>query len=135
MTNRLYDKGREGFLAGDISWRDDTIKAVLVDLALYTPNFATDQFLSDIPSGARIAISPAFATKTVTAGVANAGTITYTAPTGPVCEALAIYQDTGVVGTSRLIAYIDTATNLPVDPSGVDINVAWDTGANKIFKL
>jgi len=34
-----------------------------------------------------------------------------------------------------LIAFIDTATNLPVTPNGGDIIVAWDNGANKIFKL
>lgn len=36
---------------------------------------------------------------------------------------------------SPLIAYIDTATGLPVTPNGGDITIAWDSGANKIFKL
>jgi hypothetical protein len=34
-----------------------------------------------------------------------------------------------------LIAYIDTATGLPVTPNGGDITIAWDSGANRIFKL
>jgi hypothetical protein len=34
-----------------------------------------------------------------------------------------------------LIAFIDAATNLPVTPNGGNINIAWDTGTNKIFKL
>lgn len=135
MANALYDKGREGFLAGDIAWDSDTIKAVLVDTADYTVDLATHDNLDDIPAIARVATSPAFASKTVTAGVADAGDITFSAVTGDVCEALVIYQDTGVESTSRLIAYIDSATGLPVTPNGGDINVAWDNGANKIFKL
>jgi hypothetical protein len=54
---------------------------------------------------------------------------------GASVEAIAIYQDTGNEATSRLIAYIDTATGLPVTPNGGDINLNWDTGVNKIFKL
>jgi len=40
-----------------------------------------------------------------------------------------------VESTSRLIAWIDTGTNLPVTPNGGDITVQWDAGANRIFKL
>ena len=40
-----------------------------------------------------------------------------------------------MAGTSPLIANIDVATGLPITPSGGDIIVQWDTGANKIFKL
>ena len=35
----------------------------------------------------------------------------------------------------RVIAFIDTATGLPVTPNGGDITITWDNGANKIFKL
>ena len=48
---------------------------------------------------------------------------------------MVIYQDTGDVNTSRLIAFIDTATGLPVTPNGGDIVVEWSNGAVKIFKL
>lgn len=135
MANALYDKGREGFLDGSIDWDTNTIKVVLVDTADYIVNLATHQFLSDVPALARVATSPALTGKTVAAGVADAADVTLTAVTGDPCEALVIYQDTGVEGTSRLIAYIDTATGLPVTPNGGDITIAWDNGANKIFKL
>ena len=135
MANALYDKGRQGFLEGSIDWDTDTIKAVLIDAADYTVNLATHQYLSDIPSAARVATSAALSGKTVTNGVADANDFTFTAVSGDPSEALVIYKDTGTEGTSRLIAYIDTATGLPVTPNGGDINVAWDNGANKIFKL
>lgn len=135
MANALYDKGREAFLDGLIAWSSHNIKCVLVDTGAYTANLATDTFLSDVPALARIATSGNLASKTVTAGVADAANVTFTAVTGVSCEALVIYRDTGVVGTSRLIARIDTATGLPATPDGSDIAVAWDDGANRIFKL
>jgi phage tail sheath gpL-like len=135
MSNALYDKGREGFLAGEIDWDTDVIKAVLIDAADYTVNLADHQFLSDIPAAARVATSAALTGKTVANGVADAADLAFLAISGDPVEALVIYQDTGSESTSRLIAYIDTTTGLPVTPNGGDINVAWDNGDNKIFKL
>lgn len=136
MANALYDLGREAFLSGDITWDGDAIKTVLVDSALYTPNLATDQFLSDVPASARTATSTDLISKTVAAGVADAGDVTYSAvPIDDPQEYVVIYQDTTIATTSRLIALIDTATGLPVTPNGGDIIVQWSNGADKIFKL
>jgi predicted dehydrogenase len=132
MANTLYDKGREAFLSASISWSADTIKAVLVDTGTYTFSQA-HQFLSSL-SGT-VGTAATLGTKTVTSGVADAADVTYTAVTGASVEAIVIYKDTGVAGTSPLIAYIDTATNLPVTPNGGDISITWDNGTNKIFKL
>ena len=135
MANSLYDLGREGFLAGDIAWDSDNIKVVLVDTNDYTVNLATDNDLADIPVAARVATSTNLTAKTTTAGVADAADVVLSAVTGDVSEALVIYQDSGVETTSRLIAYIDSATGLPVTPNGTDITITWDAGADKIFKL
>lgn len=135
MANALIDKGREGFLDGSIDWDTDTIKAVLVDHAVDTPSPASDQNLSDIAVGARVATSAAFTSKTVTAGVADAADVTLPTVSGATVESVVLYKDTGTESTSRLIAFIDTATGLPVTPNGGDIILQWDNGANKIFKL
>jgi hypothetical protein len=135
MANALYDKGRESFLKGEIAIATDNIKAVLVDTGAYTVNLATHQFLSDIAAGARIATSGNFTTKTTAAGVFDADDLALAGVSGASVEAVVIYQDTGSAATSRLIAYIDTATGLPVTPNGGGINIVWDSGANKIFKL
>jgi hypothetical protein len=37
--------------------------------------------------------------------------------------------------SQRLVAWIDTGTNLPVVPNGGDVVVAWSNGASKIFAL
>lgn len=135
MANALYGLGRQAFLDGTISWSSDDIKAVLVDTALYTVNIDVDQFLSAIVAGARIATSSNLSGKTSTLGVADASDVTFTAVTGATVEAVVLYQDTGVAATSPLIAYIDTATGLPVTPGGGDIIIQWDSGPNKIYKL
>lgn len=135
MANALYDLARESFLKGEILWNTDVIKAVLVDTASYAVNLATHQFLSSIPVGMRISTSPAFSNKTTAAGVADADDIVFSAVSGAVSEAVVIYKDTGAEATSRLIAYIDTATGLPVTPNGQDIAVSWDNGTSRIFKL
>lgn len=135
MANALYDKGREKFLKGEISWNSHDIKCVLVDAADYTVNLASDEFLSSIAAGGRVATSANLGTKTTTAGVADAADITFSTVTGDPSEALVIYKDSGDPATSPLIAYIDTATGLPVTPNGGDVTVTWDSGANKIFKL
>lgn len=135
MTNALYNKGREGFLDGSIDWDTNNIKAILVDTGAYTVNLSTHDNLDDVAAGARIATSGNLASKTVTDGVADAADVTFSAVSGATVEAIILYKDTGVESTSRLIAYIDTGTGLPVTPNGGDITVQWDSGANKIFKL
>ena len=135
MANALYDKGRQAFLEGSIAWLSANIKLALMDNADYTVNLATHDFFDDVTSAGRVAISGNFASKTSTDGVADAADVTLSAVTGDSIESIVIYKDTGTESTSPLIAYIDTATNLPVTPNGGDITVQWDNGANKIFKL
>ncbi len=135
MANGLYDKGREAFLNGDIDWAADTIKVILIDTADYVVNLATHDFYNDVTVAGRVGTAQTLGTKTSTNGVADAADVTFTAVTGDPCEAIVIYKDTGTESTSALIAYIDTATGLPVTPNGGNITITWDNGANKIFKL
>lgn len=138
MANALYDLGRQSFLEGSIAWLTDSIKAVLVNISggHYAVNLATDQFLSAIASGDRIATSANLTGKTSAAGVADATDVTWAAVTnGASVGAIVLYKDTGNAATSPLIAYLDIVTGLPLTASGADITVAFDNGANKIFKL
>lgn len=110
-----------------------SVKAVLLDLADYTYSSA-HQFLSDIPVAARVAISGALGSKTYTDGTFDAADAAFTAVTGDICEALAIFIDTGNPATSRLIHYLDTGiSGIPVTPNGGDINLNWN--ASGIFDL
>lgn len=134
MANALYTKAKEAFLAGNIDLSSDTIKIALVDTALYTPNITTDQYYTAI-SPAVVGATQTFTSKTITNGVFDADNVTFTTVSGDTVEALVIYKDTGVSGTSPLIAYIDTALGLTVTPNGGDITITWDDGAYKIFSL
>jgi hypothetical protein len=135
VANTLYDKGRQRFLEGNLNWLTDTIKCILVDTGAYTANFTTHEYLSDIASSARVTSAVTLTSKDTAGGAADASDITFTSVSGPSIEAIILYKDTGTESTSPLIAFIDTATGLPITPNGGDIIVTWDNGTNKIFKL
>lgn len=135
MANTLYDFARQRFLEAQINWMTDVVKVILVDTGAYTPQTAVHQYLSDIPTSARIAGPVTMTGKATTGGAADASDVTFTAVSGTSIEAIIIYVDTGTESTSPLIAFIDTATGLPITPNGGDIIVTWDNGTNKIFKV
>jgi hypothetical protein len=137
MANALYTTFKNNILtqaATQVDFDADDIRVILVDAADYTVNLATHDFLDDVPAGARVATA-ALTGESVSGATFDANDVTFTAVTGDPSEALVIYKHTGTESTSRLIAYIDTATNLPITPNGGDITVSWDAGANKIFTL
>jgi len=133
LANYLYDKGRQAFLEGGIAWLTDNINVGLVT-ATYSASQSADQFWST-PVTNVVGTPQTLGTKTSTSGVAGAANVTFTAVSGSAVTQIIIYKNTGTNSTSPLIAHIDTATGLPVTPNGGDITIAWDTGANKIFKL
>lgn len=135
MANALYGLGRQAFLDGDIDFSLDVIQAMLVDTGLYTLSIDVDNALDDIPAAARVGTRQTLSTKTSILGVADAADVTFPAISGATVEAIVVLQSGTTEALSRLIAFIDVATGLPVTPSGGDIIVQWDNGANKIFKL
>ena len=133
MANALYPKAKEAFLNADIDMADNTIVIALIDTDEYSFN-TSHQYRSDIPNEAVIATAT-LTNKTTTNGVFDADDATFTSVTGANAEALILFQDTGNASTSRLIAFIDSATGLPILPNGGDIIVAFSGGASRIFAL
>ena len=121
MANTLYDYCRQRFLEAQINWMTDTVKVILVSTSAYTPQTAVHQYLADIPISARIAGPVTLTAKATTGGAADAADCTFTSVSGATINAIVIYKDTGTEATSPLIAYIDTATGLPITPNGGDI--------------
>lgn len=134
MANALYTKYKESMLSlnPSVDLDTDTIKVAMCTSA-YTANMSTDQYYSSV-SGV-VGTPGTLASKTITNGIFDAADLTFTAVSGSQVTQLVIYKDTGVAGSSPLIARIDTATGLPVTPNGGDITITWDSGANKIFAL
>lgn len=138
MANTLYDYCRQRFLEAQINWMTDTVKVILVSTSAYTPQTAVHQYLADIPISARIAGPVTLTAKATTGGAADAADCTFTSVSGATINAIVIYKDTGTEATSPLIAYIDTATGLPITPNGGDIIVTWDeinSGINNLISL
>ena len=134
MTAQLYDPGREGILDRTIDMTAATVKAGLVRSGTFT---ASHKFLSDLTgAGATLVSSFALTSKSYTSGILDAADDVFpTVAAGAACNAVILYNDTGTPSTSRLIGYEDSATGLPVTPTGANIPVTWDNGANKILKL
>ena len=134
MANALYALGKEKILSSAINFVSDTIKVALVKNT-YPQNLTTDDFYDDI-SAYVIGTPQTLGSKSVALGVFDAGDVTYTAVTaGDTLEGVVIYKDTGVAGTSPLLAYIDTITGFPLATNGGDITIQWDNGSYKIFSL
>ena len=71
MANTLYDFCRQRFLEAQLNWMTDTIKVILVDTGAYTPQTSVHQYLSDIPTSARIAGPITLTAKATTGGAAD----------------------------------------------------------------
>lgn len=135
MTKRFYEKGAEQVLSGNVDFVSDTIKVSLMKNA-YTPNYSADDFYDDISANVQATVT--LASKSVTGGDFDAADITFTAvAAGETCNAIVIWKDTGVAGTSPILAYIDSSdiTNFPVTTSGADVSVTWANTSSRIFSL
>lgn len=132
----VYAKYLQAALEGSVAILTDDIRLILIDVADYTVNLATHDFLDDIPSGARVAVSGALTGKTSTDGVFNHTAAVLASVVGDPSEAVVYYKHTGTESTSRLICYVDAASSgLPVTPNSGNITITPDTGANKVYKL
>lgn len=139
MANGVYTKAKEGFIGGDIDIDGGDIRAILIDVADYTVNLATHQFLSSVPGAARVGVTGALAGKTITDGVFDATDPTINAVTGDPVEAVIVYLHTGSDATARLISYHDTqpdgTTPIALTPNGGNVTIQFDSGTNRILRL
>lgn len=142
MANAVYPKAKEGFLDGSIDLDTAVIKVALVRGYTYS---SAHEFVSDVTTagGTLHATSGALSSIAVTNGVFDAADVTFTTPSSDANQhSLLVFQSSAVGGGSdvasssqRVIAWIDTGTGVPIIPSGGDITIQWDSGANKIFSL
>ena len=134
MANALYPLWKEQLLqfTTNNNLSAGTVKVALIDTGTYTYS-AAHQFYSSATAAA-VGTPQTIGSKTFTNGVFDGADVTFTAVTGNSVEALIIYIDTGVAGTSPLVAYIDTSvTGLPVTPNGGNIAITFN--ASGIFAL
>jgi hypothetical protein len=132
----VYDKAVNAAWQGGLNLLGGSLKAMLVDNTLYTASQASDQHLSDIPSGARITSGITLTSVTLTGRVLNADPITFPlVPIGNDATTVVLYIDSGSPSTSPLILLDEDAAGLPAVLNGEDVIVTPDTGARKIAAL
>lgn len=140
MANQLTDTGREGFLVASYGWKAGSVPATWVPYIVGSMGNVLNSivFLSDITSAVWRARGTYLANKTTASGIADADD-TLVAAVGSAGSATAHYivlvNETGASQTSLVAAVIDTATGLPFLPNGGDIQIVFDQGASRIFKL
>jgi hypothetical protein len=140
MANFIYDKARQKFLNGEISWASDTIKVALVNSG-YISNQNSHTSLNDIKNSSGVSsiigISNQLNGKTSIDGVASANSITLEGiESGHSIKSLIIFRE-NQNQTTDLIAFIDTASGIDggLMTTGNNITISWSSDSNKIFKL
>lgn len=141
MANFIYDKAREKFLTGELSWIADDIRvAILVDEIYKGDDNACENHstLNDVinetsPQNAIYKTSTPLINKQAVKGIASAGPVTFTGvPAGVYISSVVIYKKGSSVESSFLIAHMD----VQLRTSGLDdVSIQWKTTGNKIFKL
>jgi len=136
MSNILYSLAKESLLKGEINLVNDDVKVLFVKNS-YTLNADIHQFVADIGNENIAARSTVLDGKSVTLGTFDAENETVENYGTSGFSYIIIYVDTGDDSTSPLLAYIDTATGLPVQStsSEVSITIQWSDLSSKIFTL
>lgn len=136
MASQLYPKAREKFLTAQLNWLAGDYRAVLLpDGFEFDP---AHEFLSDISSGARVATSELIEGRTATDGWAGAGVIYFGVLADPrPVGVLVIYRDTGIEGTSDLVAFLEAPelTGVPVTLIGLECFFIQHQLAGGLFRL
>lgn len=131
--SKLYPKGAEALLDGSVVLTTDTIKVAIGRTDQYTQSDA-HEFMSSVTKVQDL--TAALSSKSVASGVFDAadGTFAAVAAQGgnvPL-DFLVLYKDTGSAATSRVIAYLD---GFSIVANGGDIQLVWDNGTPKIFRI
>lgn len=143
MANGLYDKARERFLTSQIDWGTgsggDVIKCALVRTGggYYNVSLTDHEYWAAVTGVSAVINTPATLTsKSTGGGAARANQVTFSSvASGATVGAIMLYKWVSSNEDSPLVAYIDTATGLPITGNGGDIIVTWDSGVNGIFRL
>jgi len=144
MADFLYDVYRGNIMGKDthsfVDVEDDTLGVFFVDEADDTPNQTTDEDAADRAAAAQVpsfASAPNLTGVTVTLAsnrsVLDATDLTFSALSGDQVESFDLFKDTGTDTTSVLILNMDTATGLPLTPSGGDVVIVWNVSG--IFRI
>lgn len=137
MSNFVYSKTKEAILNGEVDFSAGQFKLLLVNSSEYTPNQNSDQFVSDIPSAAKVYTTTSISNLTNNLGTIDADDLSITLPSNYAFEAMVLFKQGSSDQDSRLILYIDTAEGLPfVDTvEQTSMSIVWSNTSTKILSI
>ncbi len=124
----LYTDIQHQMLNGSFNVASNSFYVLLVN-ATYTPNFAADQTLAAVPSGAQLCVPQALEmvfNSFSSAFVAAPLTLTGVATTSAI-EAIVIVKDIGgASSTWPLVAYVNEGLNFGEPAESANVQIVWD---------
>lgn len=141
MANASFTPFRAGLMTGAINLGTGVIKVAAVRGYTYT---ATHTFMSDVIAAGGIvnATSAALTNPTTAGGIFDADDTTITTTSSAANHVLIIYQASAATGgadvaqsAQRLCFYMDTGTNLPIQPGAGTLTITWPNTTSKIYQI
>lgn len=132
MASDFYTKALTKIGNAQIDFDSDNLILLFLTASHYTPNKATDEFISDIPSNGIVKRSDVLAGVTQEAAIVDATDPTVTSVSGSQIDYVALAKYTGNDATSPLICLWESGTGLPLTPNGGSVQVQFDNGTNKV---
>ena len=136
MSNFIYGKAKQAFLNGDIDLGTNALKVAFIKTSLYTPSANTDEFLSDIPTAAKVYRSSGLSNVSTLLGTIDAEDFNAEYD-GSAFQAIVMYQYGTSDSDSRLVAFLDTSEGLPF-PGTLDstiLSLQWNNTSTKIISF
>jgi hypothetical protein len=136
MANFVYTKAKESLLRGEINASSSNYRVALINADNYTPNISSDQYFSQIPSNAVVAVSGNVQNITSSNGILDGDDVTISHD-GTAFDSIVLYQVGSSNSNSRLFFYIDNSPGLPFEGSNssLSVTITWSDTASKILAL
>jgi len=137
MANTVYTKAKQALLEGKIDILTKNFKILFINKSFYTPNFSTNQFVSDIPSAAIVFRSSNITNVRGTSGVLDADDLLEESFPGTSFNAVVMYQVGSSDSNSLLFFFIDESEGLPFNGTGESLllTLQWNNNLGKILNL
>ena len=137
MANFVYKKAKESLLNGEFNLSSNSLKVLLIDKSLYTPNENLDRYISDIPADAIKKRSNNMTNVVNSLGVLDADNVSMGDYNGQYFDAIVLYQSGSSDSDSKLIFFIDTSSGLPFtgSNSNTPVTIIWSDSNNKILSI
>jgi hypothetical protein len=137
--NFWYPKAVKNIGNGDLVLPNETCVAYLVNEqpGFYIPDIEVDEYLDDVPIDARIAV-----TDTLTGvvfdddGVLRIDQSMFESVTGTgQGDAVLVVAAIGTDATSPLVIHLDDLGGVPVYPTGTDVDMVFNQGADGVGRI